>query len=101
MGLTLEFFMGDPAAIGPAIANVDFDTLDDSDIVEARADLSLHLEPQDLDTLSREAAALLRASATRSVGTNPTTEPSSSPPSGSPSSPPFRLTSPPNSPAAG
>lgn len=60
MGLTLEFYMGNPEVIGPAVADVDFDTLDDSGIVQARADLSLHIQPKDLDTLSREAAGLLQ-----------------------------------------
>jgi hypothetical protein len=60
MGLTLEFYMGDPSAIGPAVAEVDFDILDDSGVVQSRADLSLHIQPKDLDTLSREAAGLLQ-----------------------------------------
>ena len=59
MGLTLEFYMGDPDAIGPAVEQADFDTLDKSGIVKARADLSLHIQPKDLDTLSIEAAGLL------------------------------------------
>ncbi len=60
MGLALEFYLGDPEAIGPAVADADFDALDDSGVVEARADLSLHIQPMDLDTLSREAAGLLQ-----------------------------------------
>jgi hypothetical protein len=60
MGLTLEFYMGDPTTIGPAVADVDFDVLDDSSVVQERADLSLHIQPKDLDTLSREAAVLLQ-----------------------------------------
>ena len=59
MGLTLEFYMGDPDAIGPAIEQSDFDALDKSGIVKARADLSLHIQPKDLDTLSIEAAGLV------------------------------------------
>jgi hypothetical protein len=60
MGLTLEFYMGDPKAIGAAVADSDFDVIDDTSVVKARADLSLHIQPQDLDSLSREAASLLR-----------------------------------------
>lgn len=59
MGLALEFYMGDPAVIGPAVADSDFDALYDASVVLARADLSLHLQPKDLDSLSREAARLL------------------------------------------
>jgi hypothetical protein len=59
MGLTLEFYVGDPAAIGHAVELADFDALDDSGIVKARADVSLHIQPKDLDTLSVEAAGLL------------------------------------------
>jgi hypothetical protein len=59
MGLTLEFYTGDPHAIGYAVEVADFDALDESGIVKARADLSLHIQPKDMDTLSVEAAGLL------------------------------------------
>jgi hypothetical protein len=59
MGLTLEFYMGDPDAIGPAVEQFDFDALYESGIVKARADLSVHIQPKDLDTLSIEAAGLV------------------------------------------
>jgi hypothetical protein len=58
MGLTLEFYVGDPEAIGPAVAEADFDTLYQSGIVKMRADFSLHIQPKDLDTLSVEIAGL-------------------------------------------
>jgi hypothetical protein len=60
MGLTLEFYIGDPAVIGRAVMDGDFDTLDDPRVVHARADLSLHIQPKDIDTLSSEAAGLLQ-----------------------------------------
>ena len=52
MGLALEFYTGDTAAIIAAVEAMDYDRLDDPTVVSARADLSLHLIPKDLDSLS-------------------------------------------------
>lgn len=59
MGLTLEFYVGDPEVIGPAVAEADFDLLYKSDVVKKRADFSLHIQPKDLDTLSLQVADML------------------------------------------
>jgi hypothetical protein len=53
MGLSLEFYTGDMEAITAAVTALDFDLLDESDIVTGYADLSLHIVPEDLDTLSQ------------------------------------------------
>jgi|GEM_PF-1955527 len=60
MGLRLGFYTGDPDIIGPAIANADFDALEVDGVVQAYADLSLHIIPKDLDILTLEAAAMLQ-----------------------------------------
>jgi actin-like ATPase involved in cell morphogenesis len=54
MGLTLEFLIGNSAELSDAIQNVDLDKLDDPAVVKMRADFSLHIEPRDLDHLSRQ-----------------------------------------------
>ena len=58
MGVTLEFVLGDPEAIRKAVEDLDLDRLDDPTVVEAKADLSLHVTPHDLDTLSEEFASV-------------------------------------------
>lgn len=60
MGLRLEFYVGDPGIIGQAVADTDFDALEAESVVQAYADLSLHIVPRDLDILTREAAAMLQ-----------------------------------------
>ena len=52
MGLSLEFLLGDTESIIRAFAEEDFDILDEPGVVEASADLSLHIVPADLDRLS-------------------------------------------------
>jgi hypothetical protein len=52
VSLSLEFYTGDTSAIIAAVEAMDFDLLDDPAVVSARADLSLHLIPKDLDFLS-------------------------------------------------
>lgn len=53
MGLTLEFLLGDRDAIVSSFAEDDWDRLEADDVVYGRADLSLHIDPLDLDRLSR------------------------------------------------
>lgn len=53
MGLTMEFLLSNKdLEIVEAANDLDFDILDDDSCVLKRADFSLHLTPQDLDTLS-------------------------------------------------
>ena len=52
MGLTLEFYIGNAGKIEEAIADVLLELLDDPTIVHKRADLSLHIDPNDLNLLS-------------------------------------------------
>jgi hypothetical protein len=53
MGLSLEFYAGDAAVIGAAFNDVaDWDSIRDGTKAIAYADLSLHLSPDALDTLS-------------------------------------------------
>jgi hypothetical protein len=54
MGLTLEFCIGNLQKIEKAIRECKLDILDDPEVVQRRADLSLHIVPKDLDLLSRE-----------------------------------------------
>lgn len=55
MGLTLEFYLGNPRKITKAMCNHNFDLLyEDSNVVYQIADLSLHLSPKDLNLLSRQ-----------------------------------------------
>ena len=54
MGPTLEFLIGDSAELSDALQSVDLDKLDDPALLKMRADFSLHIEPRDLDHLSRE-----------------------------------------------
>jgi len=68
MSLTLEFALGDPDKITRAIKEGDFDKLNDPAVTKGRADLSLHITPHDLDTLSEEFAS---ASGCRAVTLRP------------------------------
>ena len=52
MGLTLEFIAGDKARLVTAFQECDLDAFDDPAIAVAKADLSLHILPKDLNTLS-------------------------------------------------
>lgn len=53
MGLSLEFYAGDAAEIGAAFTDVaEWDAIRDRTKAIAYADLSLHLSPDALDTLS-------------------------------------------------
>lgn len=52
MGQSLEFYAGDAAAIGADFAALEFDELRDGTRARAYADFSLHLAPDDLETLS-------------------------------------------------
>ena len=52
MGLSLEFYLGDSEAITRAVADIEPSRLDDPAIVSRSADLSLHIDPADLDLLS-------------------------------------------------
>ncbi|MCA9916622.1 MAG: hypothetical protein KC445_01660 [Anaerolineales bacterium] len=55
MGLTLEFYLGNQKNIRSAFRNLQFDRLyNDPKLVSRIADLSLHIQPQDLNLLSRE-----------------------------------------------
>ncbi|UQZ82186.1 hypothetical protein SK3146_01343 [Paenibacillus konkukensis] len=54
MGLTMEFLLGNEEKIVEAIKVFDLDNLDDN--VMQRADFSLHLTPDDLNTLSLSAS---------------------------------------------
>jgi hypothetical protein len=54
MGLTLEFLLGNDEMIIEAIQEFDLDKLDEN--VTERADFSLHLTPNDLNTLSLAAS---------------------------------------------
>jgi hypothetical protein len=51
MSLQLEFYAGDPAVIGPAFTEIEFDGLRDGTVAHSYADLSLHLSPTDLDNI--------------------------------------------------
>ena len=57
MGMTLfEFIAGDKNKLATAVQSEDsdacFETLDDTTIARVRADVNLHIEPTDLNTLS-------------------------------------------------
>src|SRR3954468_14979905 len=66
MGLSLEFYAGDPGRIGLAFTEIEFDGLRDGTVAHSYADLSLHLSPADLDILSEQVGAIL-AQLTRSL----------------------------------
>lgn len=54
MGLSLYFYIGNLEKIEAAVRDCDFHTLYDPEVCAHRADFSLHLQPRDLDTLSRQ-----------------------------------------------
>jgi hypothetical protein len=72
MGLALEFYLGDPDAIANAVADIDPERLDDPNIVTHSADLSLHINPADLDLLSE---SIGRVTAQKPQGLHPSLEP--------------------------
>lgn len=59
MGLSMEFYAGRADSIGRAFSDVEWDGIRDGSAAAAYADLSLHLAPDDLDTLSEVAAGLV------------------------------------------
>jgi hypothetical protein len=59
MGLSLEFYAGDAAAIGHAVTEVELDGIRDGTEALAYADFSLHLHATDLDALSEVVAERL------------------------------------------
>jgi hypothetical protein len=59
MGLSLEFYAGDAAAIGADFTAIEFGGLRDGTRALAYADFSLHLSPTDLDLLSEVLAECL------------------------------------------
>src|ERR1700722_18128804 len=75
MGLSLEFYAGDPAVIGADFSAMGFGGIRDGTRACAYADFSLHLSPTDLDILSAviaeqvgTASRLLNDSLIRTVG---------------------------------
>jgi hypothetical protein len=80
MGLSLEFYAGDAAAIGRDFTAFEFGGLRDGTRAKAYADFSLHLSPTDLDILSQVitelvggASLLLNDCLVRTVGGKPDT----------------------------
>jgi hypothetical protein len=57
----MEFYAGEPHAIGRAFTECELDGLRDGSIAHSYADLSLHLSPDHLDLLSEEIAASIGA----------------------------------------
>lgn len=53
MGLSLEFYAGNREQIINAVQECDLDLLDEPGVTAGFADFSLHVEPRDLDLLSR------------------------------------------------
>lgn len=58
MGMLIHFYAGDPAKIGAAFTNNDFEALRDPSIILASAEFSLHINPEDLEMLSEEASQI-------------------------------------------
>jgi hypothetical protein len=56
MGVSMEFYAGDPGEIGRAFSEYELDGLRDGSIAHSYADLSLHLSVDHLDLLSEEVA---------------------------------------------
>jgi hypothetical protein len=54
MGLSLEFYAGDPDKIGSACTEIALERLRDGTLAHSYADLSLHLSLTNLDNLSEE-----------------------------------------------
>ena len=65
MGLSLEFYAGDPDQIGAAFTEFALDGLRAGRLAHSCADLSLHLSPNDLDLLSEQIGAALGRSPLR------------------------------------
>src|SRR4026209_2621357 len=59
MGLSVEFYAGDPNKIGPAFTDIEFDGLRDGTLAHSYADLSLHLALTDFDILSEQIGVML------------------------------------------
>jgi hypothetical protein len=57
MGLSMEFYAGEPQGIGRAFTACELDGLRDGTVAHSYADFSLHLSPDHLDLLSEEIAA--------------------------------------------
>jgi hypothetical protein len=57
MGLSIEFYAGDPGQIGRAFTECEMDGLRDGSVAHSYADLSLHLSPDHLELLSEAVAA--------------------------------------------
>jgi hypothetical protein len=57
MGLSMEFYAGEPSAIGRAFTAFELDGLRDGSVAHSYADLSLHLSPDHIDLLSEAIAA--------------------------------------------
>lgn len=58
MGITLEFLIGNDEKIIEASKELDIDIFDEAGCIIKRADFSLHITPNDLNTLSFVAAKL-------------------------------------------
>jgi hypothetical protein len=59
MGLSVEFYAGDPDKIGPAFTDIELDGLRDGTLAHSYADLSLHLSLTDFDIFSERVGAIL------------------------------------------
>jgi hypothetical protein len=59
MGLSVEFYAGNPDEIGPAFTEIEFEGLRDGTVAHSYADLSLHLSLTDFDILSEQIGVLL------------------------------------------
>jgi hypothetical protein len=68
LGLSMEFYAGEPVEIGHAFTACDLDGLRDGTIAHSYADLSLHLSPDHLDLLSEEVAASTETAPVRLFG---------------------------------
>ncbi len=59
MGLSVEFYAGDPDKIGAAFTEIELDGLRDGTLAHSYADLSLHLSLTDFDILSEQVGVIL------------------------------------------
>src|SRR5678815_1730020 len=59
MGLSVEFYAGDPHKIGPAFTAINLGGLRDGTVAHSYADLSLHLSLTDFNILSEQVRAFL------------------------------------------
>jgi len=78
MGLSVEFYAGDPEEIGDAFTEIELEGLRDGSFAHSYADLSLHLSLTDFDVFSKEvgetlgrSSVLLLESLERCVGGTP------------------------------